>query len=130
MNRIRVAATLLLIAGPAHSQNTSQLTPSELEAFQAANATAIPASCDAPLALQQMMTALQEDVGDRINDQIVNILAPKTIYIKPDGYECQIVTVWGQSPPVLGLFKRYVNAVGKTVYSWDGEKQVPGYPGS
>jgi hypothetical protein len=77
-----------------------------------------------------MMSAIQEDVGNRIGDQLVNILSPKTIYIHPDGYECEIVTVWGQSQPVLGYFKRYNNALGQPVYSWNGLEAVPGYPGS
>ena len=87
----------------------------------------VPANCQSPQALFQMMHDIQLTVGNRIGLQLVDLRDPKTIKI--DGasglWECQVVTVWSAGPNVLGVFKVYRNAIGKSVYYWNGLRNVP-----
>lgn len=124
----RLFLALALLPAVAFAQQTPNLSDEQLAALiakaSAPNSGAMPASCDSPMALSQMMEAIQQDVGDRIGDQLVDIRNPHTLYIKPDGYSCRIVTVWGQGKAVEGIFKLYRNAVGRIVYSWNGQRTV------
>ena len=88
--------------------------------------TSIPGACDSPMALDKMMSAIQQAVGNRIHDQLVDIRNPRTIFIKPTSFSCRVVTIWGQSKAMEGVFTQYVNSVGRVVYSWDGQKEISG----
>lgn len=83
-----------------------------------------PGACDAPMAIHMMMAGLQEDVGNRIGDQLVDIRNIKTVSLKPGNWSCRITTVWGQHLAVRGVFHAYKNALGNRVYSWNGEQEV------
>jgi hypothetical protein len=85
---------------------------------------AVPGACDAPMAIHMMMVGIQEDVGNRIADQLVDLRDFQTISLKPGNWSCRVTTVWGQHPAVRGVFHAYKNAMGNRVYSWNGEREV------
>ena len=118
--RSEITVLILVVAaqiGPANAQSAVPLPFPE----------GIPANCQSPMAMYQMMHDIQMTVGDRLGLQLVDLRDSKTIKI--DGasglWECEVVTVWSAGPDILGVFKVYRNAIEQEVYYWNGLRSLP-----
>ena len=117
----RFALLLALLPAVAFAQ---QMTPMQQAAAEAMAASAnpgsgdFPASCDSPMANDQMMQAMQQVVGNPMGDVLEQIVVTRQVGETADtSYSCMIGAVWRDHVIQHGMLS-FIKSPNGVIVNW------------